>query len=134
MHRNSLLGLAETLAVMAVSEGTEPLYVAVADLPDGIIKVNLLDRTASLEAVPIPPNLAVDRLADWLRNQAGHSRGLTYAGLIEARLEISTDSRSIPTVRTHVLHFLAASTVWLRTAKEAVEASGRPRHLWINRL
>ena len=134
MRRNSLIGLAETLAIMAVSEGTQPLYVAIADLPDGIVRVNLLEQTASLGAVPLAPNPAIDRLAEWLRNQAAHSRGLTYAGLVEARLEITADSRSIPTLRSHLLHFVAGSTAWLRTAKQAVEASARPRHLWVNRL
>jgi hypothetical protein len=119
---------------MAVSEGTQPLYVAIADLPDGIIRVNLLDRTASLGAVPLAPNRGIDRLAEWLRIQAGHSRGLTYASLVEAQLEITADSRSIPTLRSHLLHFVAASTARLRTAKRAVEASARPRHVWINRL
>ena len=133
MNRNSLQGFANTLADMSVAIGAKDLYIAVADLRDGIIVVDLLQRTAMLDGVMLPPNAAVNRLADWLNKMASRTRATTPASLLVARLELSVDSRSVPTARDSLLYFVIRGRCLIRTNKEMAESESATGRLWIDR-
>ena len=133
MRRNSLTGFAKTLVNMAVSEGSEALCLAVADLPDGVLHVDLLTRTASLDGTHLSSNAAIERLSEWLHTQASRSRATTPSSMVEARLELTLDSTSIPTARQSLLHYFVAPRSVLRTPTQFAEASLPPQHLWIRR-
>jgi len=133
MRRNSLNGIADTLMAMAVSQGSEDLYLAVADRPDGVLVVDVLARTGALNGHVLSSNPAIVRIADWLQSTASRVRAVTYASLQEVTLRLALDSTSIPTAREHLLHYAISPSAVIRTNTRTVAATGFQSHLWIHR-
>ena len=133
MRRNSLNGIADTLMAMAVSQGSEDLYLAIADIPDGVLVVDVLARTGDLNGHVLTGNPAIVRMADWLQSTASRVRAVTYASLQEVTLRLALDSTSIPTAREHLLHYAISPSAVILTKTRAVEATGFQSHLWIHR-
>ncbi len=133
MHRNSLQGLANTLADMARGGGSAVLYDSVADSGDGTLVIDLLTRCAQFGDVGLAPNLVVDRLADWLRQRAEPTRATTWSALVEAVIELRIASGPIPTVRESIVQLLVEVNVTLRTDGETRSAHLPTWPLWIRR-
>lgn len=130
MQRRWLKGVAETLMRMSVADGSADLYLAVADLHDGIIRVDLLRRTSTLDGATLPATRGVCRLCDWLAEQGTST---PTRPILEAHLELRVDSTSIPSERQRLLLFQIEPSCFLGTAKRKAEVRGGVAKLWVHR-
>jgi hypothetical protein len=133
MHRNSLQGLANTLAEMAIATGAAPLYDRAASFPDGQLRIDLLTRTASLDGRDLGCRPVVDRLANWLTERAARTRQTTWAAVLQAEILVQVETGPIPTVRDSIVQLLVRPSVTLRTARSTATVEGHRTAVWIHR-
>jgi hypothetical protein len=131
MRGRDFRGVAQNLAVMAVSSRLAEDLETLSALPDGAVSVNLVTGTAKT-ATGVAVSLRIGQMLwSWLDQQSSE-RGFGLSEIERAEILIYVDTSRIPTNRASIISFdLRAVARLVRGGREYAAESAN--HLWHDR-
>jgi hypothetical protein len=132
MKWKRLQDFANALPHRLVGESAQDDLEILADLPDGSLSIDLIERRASHSHAPELSLPIVGELSEWLREQMS-SRGLPPDALERASLTASFRTDRIPTDRKWIVSFDIECESVLEAAGRTYRGDRVKQHVWHNR-
>src|SRR6266540_1125222 len=128
-----LAGLANNLSSMVVSTSASELYEELMDLPDVVVKIDLLNGTGNLNDSMTLKSTCLMELSSWLLKQV-HECGIEPDEISMATITLNLDSSTVPCDIKYTVHYLATATTVIEARGRHFEYSVSPTHVWHKRI
>ena len=129
---NKLAGFANNLSAMVVSASAAELYEELIDLPDGIVKIDLLGSSGFLNDSTALKSTFLKELSGWLLKKISEDN-IKPEEITKATITLRVDSSTVPCDRKHTVHYLATATTIIDARGRHFEQSVSETHVWHKR-
>jgi len=127
-----LAGYANNLSAMIVSASASELYEELMDLPDGTVKIDLLQCYGSLNDKTALNTAYFRELRDWLLKILSEDN-INPEEITNATITLRIDSSTVPCDRRYSVHYLATATTIIDIRGRQFEQGVPETHVWHKR-